>query len=142
MAAAVLDKDAFRALYPAEYFGQFAAKGLRPDRRSPGECRAATAVLNTIGSADASASCRLGDTFVTAGARLALATPQDTRPAEGSLEARVRLLSPSSSHLGYTFGRAKHVVFMVFVHDSRHGMLHADRFCGSWISWSPSHRSF
>lgn len=59
-----LDADAFRKLYPEDYFKSFLEDGIRPDGRVLGRARPTTIGLNTISSADGSALVKQGETTV------------------------------------------------------------------------------
>eukprot|EP00955_Chlamydomonas_euryale_P005241 56164-Chlamydomonas_euryale.AAC.7 len=61
---ASLDADAFRKLYPEDYFKSFLQDDLRPDGRVLGRARPTSIGINTITSADGSALVKQGDTMV------------------------------------------------------------------------------
>ena len=61
---ASLDADAFRRLYPDQYYARFLEDDIRPDGRTLGRSRATTIGLGTITSADGSALVKQGNTTV------------------------------------------------------------------------------
>jgi polyribonucleotide nucleotidyltransferase len=69
-AAHELHADAFRQLYPAQYYAGFLSKHLRPDGRQLSESRPTTIGVDTIKSADSSALVKTGSTTVVAGIKL------------------------------------------------------------------------
>ena len=54
-AASVQQSEAFRRLYPEEFYARFVAEGVRPDGRPLGRPRPVSIGLNSISTADASA---------------------------------------------------------------------------------------
>ena len=60
-----LGPDAYKRLYPAEFYRQFIINGMRPDGRSTG--RPVTIGVGAIESTTASALVKIGSTSVLAG---------------------------------------------------------------------------
>jgi exosome complex component RRP43 len=59
-----LDADAFRKLYPEQYFQRFLDDGIRPDGRTIGRSRATTIGIGTISSVEGSALVKQGNTTI------------------------------------------------------------------------------
>jgi len=88
-----LQADAFRRLFPEQYYAAFVADGLRPDGRPLHRCRPTTVGLGAVASADGSALVKLGSgTTVLAGLRLEVMRPEAGAPDAGSLALSVELL--------------------------------------------------
>ena len=62
-----LGPDAYKRLYPAEFYRQFIINGMRPDGRSFGTGRPVTIGVGAIESTTASALVKIGSTSVLAG---------------------------------------------------------------------------
>lgn len=62
-----LQADAFKRLYPDQYFQRFVEQGIRPDGRTLTVCRAASIGVHSVAQADGSALVKLGSTSVLAG---------------------------------------------------------------------------
>jgi exosome complex component RRP43 len=58
-AATDLQSEAFRRLYPEEFYAKFIAEGVRPDGRPLGRPRPVSIGLGSIGTADASAHVKV-----------------------------------------------------------------------------------
>lgn len=54
-----LQSEAFRRLYPEEFYAKFIAEGVRPDGRPLGRPRPVSIGLGSIGTADASAHVKV-----------------------------------------------------------------------------------
>eukprot|EP00727_Mastigamoeba_balamuthi_P012590 m51a1_g7954 hypothetical protein (286) ;mRNA; r:183489-184831 len=67
--------EAFRKVYPAEYYAKFLAQGVRPDGRPLMKTRKTTVSVGSITSAAGSAFVKLGNTSVVAGVRTELSPP-------------------------------------------------------------------
>jgi len=87
--AGQLDPDAFKKLYPENFYQKYIDNGIRPDGRAFGRARPTTIGLGAVETADASALVKIGSTTVLAGIKLeVLAVPHE--PAkEGQLEVMV-----------------------------------------------------
>jgi len=68
--AANLDPDAFKKLYPEEFYRNFIESGIRPDGRAFGRARPTTIGLGAVETADSSALVKVGSTTVLAGIKL------------------------------------------------------------------------
>ncbi|EFJ52499.1 hypothetical protein VOLCADRAFT_86657 [Volvox carteri f. nagariensis] len=91
-----VDADAFKRLYPDQYYDRFLAEGVRPDGRPLGRARAVTIGAGAITSADGSALVKIGRTTVLGGVRLEIIRPDETAPSQGQLALNVEL-APFSS---------------------------------------------
>lgn len=58
-ASAELQSEAFKRLYPEEFYAKFIAEGVRPDGRPLGRPRPVSIGLASIGTADASAHVKV-----------------------------------------------------------------------------------
>ena len=65
-----LGPDAFKKLYPEQYYERFLANGIRPDGRTFGRARPTTIGLEAVSTTDASALVKNGSTTVLAGIKL------------------------------------------------------------------------
>jgi hypothetical protein len=86
MAQDALEPDAFKKLYPDQYYARFVAEGLRPDGRPLARARPTTIALGAVSTADSSALVKIGSTTVMAGIKLearapACRTPQRQAPS-------------------------------------------------------------
>ena len=79
MAQDALEPDAFKKLYPDQYYARFVAEGLRPDGRPLARARPTTIALGAVSTADSSALVKIGSTTVMAGIKLEARAPP--RPA-------------------------------------------------------------
>lgn len=70
-----LGPDAFKKLYPEQYYKRFLANGVRPDGRAFGRARPTTIGLEAVSTADASALVKIGSTTVLAGIKLEVCQP-------------------------------------------------------------------
>lgn len=86
-----LQADAFKRLYPAQFFSRFADEGLRPDGRGLSTPRPVSIGLGTVGAADGSALVKIGSTAVLAGIRLEVAVPPDNAPDRGQIVTSAEL---------------------------------------------------
>lgn len=62
--------EAFKKLYPDQYYKKFLSQNTRPDGRSLIQTRPASVSLGVITSADSSALIKVGNTTVIAGIKL------------------------------------------------------------------------
>lgn len=94
-----LQADAFKKLYPREFFSKFIESGIRPDGRPVGRCRPTTVGLNVVSTADSSALVKIGSTTALAGVKLEVMPPKEDQPNQGQLVIQVEMTSlASSSH--------------------------------------------
>lgn len=70
-----LQAEAFKQLYPEQYYAKFINSDIRPDGRALGAARAATIGINPIGTADSSALVKIGETTAMAGVKLGVCLP-------------------------------------------------------------------
>lgn len=94
-----LQADAFKKLYPREFFSKFIESGIRPDGRPVGRSRATTIGLNVVSTADSSALVKIGSTTALAGLKVEVMPPKEDLPNQGQLAIQVEMTSlASSSH--------------------------------------------
>ncbi|DBA84869.1 hypothetical protein WJX77_007920 [Trebouxia sp. C0004] len=94
-----LQADAFKKLYPQEFFSKFIEDGIRPDGRPVGRCRPTTIGLDVVSTADSSALVKIGSTTALAGVKLEVMPPREDSPNQGQLVVQVEMTSlASSSH--------------------------------------------
>ncbi len=65
-----LQAEAFKRLYPNEYYAKFISKSLRPDGRPLGGARATTIGIHPLESTSSSALVKIGNTTAMAGIKL------------------------------------------------------------------------
>ena len=70
-----LGPDAYKKLYPAEFYRKFVENGIRPDGRSFGSGRPVTIGLKPIEGPSSSALVKIGSTSVLAGLTFEVHTP-------------------------------------------------------------------
>ena len=75
-----LQAEAFKQLYPEQYYAKFIASNLRPDGRSLDDARAATIGINPIGTAISSALVKIGETTAMAGIKLGVVLKSPLMP--------------------------------------------------------------
>eukprot|EP00897_Mesotaenium_endlicherianum_P000860 jgi/Mesen1/10775/ME000091S10295 len=80
-----LQVEAYKRLYPEEYFARFLVEGVRPDGRPLGRGRATSIGLGAVASADGSALVKIGNTAVLAGVKLEVFVPAPDAPDQGRL---------------------------------------------------------
>ncbi len=94
-----LQADAFKKLYPREFFAKFIEDGIRPDGRPLGRGRPTTIGLGVVSTADSSALVKIGSTTALAGVKLEVMPPREDLPSQGQLVVQVEMTSlASSSH--------------------------------------------
>ena len=93
-----LQADAFKRLYPKEFFSKFIESGIRPDGRPVGRCRPTTVGLNIVSTADSSALVKIGSTTALAGVKLEVMPPKEDLPNQGQLVIQVEMTSLASSN--------------------------------------------
>ncbi|KAK9836808.1 hypothetical protein WJX74_008486 [Apatococcus lobatus] len=91
-----LEADAFRKLYPHQFYANFLAKHTRPDGRALMQARPVSVTPNAVSSADSSATAKLGDSAAIAGVKLEVAVPAEESPDEGHLAVAVEMAPMSS----------------------------------------------
>ena len=98
-----LQADAFKKLYPKEFFSRFIEDGIRPDGRPIGRCRPTTIGLDVVSTADSSALVKIGSTTALAGVKLEVMPPKEDLPNLGQLVIQVEMTALASS--GHRPGR-------------------------------------
>ena len=93
-----LQADAFKKLYPREFFSKFVDDGIRPDGRPVGRCRPTTIGLDVVSTADSSALVKIGSTTALAGVKLEVMPPKEGVPDQGQLIVQVEMTSLASSN--------------------------------------------
>ena len=91
-----LQADAFKKLYPREFFAKFTDDGIRPDGRPVGRCRPTTIGLDVVSTADGSALVKIGSTTALAGVKLEVMRPTEDQPQQGKIEAHVEMSAMAS----------------------------------------------
>lgn len=81
----------FRTIHPVKYYRDFLAHELRPDGRSPEKTRSVTVNVNSICTADGSATVRIGNTTVVCGIKAELGKPRADEPERGFMVPNVEL---------------------------------------------------
>lgn len=89
--------DALARIDPRRYLEQFLVRGVRPDGRRLGRCRAAAVACGTVSSAASSAMARLGRTTVVCGVKMEVCTPEAVAPGNGRVEVAMVPPNPSAS---------------------------------------------
>lgn len=83
--------DAFKVLYPSQYFLQFFANSVRPDGRPLSRCRPTTVGFEAVSDSDASALVKIGSTTALATARIDVVYPAPSVPAVGAVRVSVNV---------------------------------------------------
>lgn len=84
-----LQADAFKRLYPEQYYDTFISQGIRTDGRVLTRARPVTIGLGAVTTADSSALVKIGSTTVMAGIRLEVFQPDDDKPDQGAIAIAV-----------------------------------------------------
>ncbi|GAQ79983.1 exosome complex component RRP43 [Klebsormidium nitens] len=82
-----LEAEAFKRIYPEEYFQRFLSEGTRPDGRPLGRARSTTIGFGAVSTADGSALVKIGSTTLLAGIKLEVMTPTAEAPDAGKIAA-------------------------------------------------------
>ena len=85
------EADAFKVLYPSQYFLQFFASGVRPDGRPLSRCRPTTVGFDAVSDADASALVKIGSTTALTTARIDVVYPTPSRPVPKAVRVSVHV---------------------------------------------------
>lgn len=80
-----VDVDAFRRLFPLQFYERHLTESIRPDGRPLGRARDTTIALGAVASADGSALAKIGSTTMLAAIKMEVMTPSMDSPDEGSL---------------------------------------------------------
>ncbi|KAK9811510.1 hypothetical protein WJX72_005082 [[Myrmecia] bisecta] len=86
-----LEADAFKKLYPDQFYARFIADGIRPDGRPLGRARTASIGLGAVSTADSSALVKFGNSTALAGIKLEIMVPKDDTPNQGQLSIAVEM---------------------------------------------------
>jgi exosome complex component RRP43 len=86
-----LQAEAFKRVYPEQYFAKFFDQGIRPDGRPFRVGRPLSIVLGVITTANASALVKIGSSTALAGVKCEISSPDPDRPDEGTLEVEVEM---------------------------------------------------
>ncbi|KAK9908249.1 hypothetical protein WJX75_004814 [Coccomyxa subellipsoidea] len=92
-----LQAEAFKRLYPNEYYAKFISKSLRPDGRPLGGARATTIGIHPLESTNSSALVKIGNTTAMAGMKLQHFAISSDQPVEGDLAVSVEMAAFASS---------------------------------------------
>lgn len=76
--------EAYRKIYPLEFYRHFLSQEVRPDKRSLFKSRKVKVTVGSISTADASAFVKVGHTSVIAGVIAEIGT----KPPQSAFEAR------------------------------------------------------
>ncbi|KAM1306562.1 hypothetical protein ACFX2H_008930 [Malus domestica] len=80
-----MDGDAFRRLFPLQFYESHFVKSTRPDDRSLTEARETSSALGAVASADGSALVKIGSTTMLAAIKMEVMTPPTESPDEGCI---------------------------------------------------------
>ncbi|MED6169561.1 hypothetical protein PIB30_022345 [Stylosanthes scabra] len=80
-----MEVDAFRRLFPLQYFERHLSEAIRPDGRPLGKARDTTVVLGAVASANGSALVKIGSTTMLSAIKMEVMTPSLESPDEGCL---------------------------------------------------------
>ncbi|KAK3248413.1 hypothetical protein CYMTET_42120 [Cymbomonas tetramitiformis] len=86
-----LDAEAYRKIYPAEFYKKFLDEKVRPDGRPLGRCRATSVAAGAVSKADGSALVKIGNTTMIAGVKLEIMRPTDDASDVGTVEVTVEM---------------------------------------------------
>ncbi|XP_041024537.1 exosome complex component RRP43 [Juglans microcarpa x Juglans regia] len=80
-----MEVDAFRRLFPLQFYERHLAESIRPDGRPLGRARDTTIALGAVASADGSALAKIGSTTMLAAVKMEVMTPSMESPDEGCI---------------------------------------------------------
>ncbi|KAG0465094.1 hypothetical protein HPP92_019258 [Vanilla planifolia] len=83
--AAEIEVEAYRRLFPLQYYERHLAESVRPDSRALNRARDTTVALGPVTCADGSALVKIGDTTMLAAIKLEVMIPTVESPDEGSV---------------------------------------------------------
>lgn len=86
-----LEAEAFKALYPHQYFARFFANGTRPDGRSLSRARATVIGFQAVSSADSSALVKIGSTTALCTLTLQVCNPTPYKDGDEGVEVVVEI---------------------------------------------------
>ncbi|TYK02487.1 exosome complex component RRP43 isoform X1 [Cucumis melo var. makuwa] len=80
-----MEVDAFRRLFPIQFYERHLAESIRPDGRALGKARDTTIALGPVSSANGSALAKIGSTTMLAAIKMEVMTPSVESPDEGCI---------------------------------------------------------
>ncbi|XP_038877146.1 exosome complex component RRP43 isoform X2 [Benincasa hispida] len=80
-----MEVDAFRRLFPIQFYERHLAESIRPDGRGLGKARDTTIALGPVSSANGSALAKIGSTTMLAAIKMEVMTPFIESPDEGCI---------------------------------------------------------
>uniref|UniRef100_A0A0A0KZP2 Ribosomal RNA-processing protein 43 n=1 Tax=Cucumis sativus TaxID=3659 RepID=A0A0A0KZP2_CUCSA len=80
-----MEVDAFRRLFPIQFYERHLTESIRPDGRSLGKARDTTIALGPVSSANGSALAKIGSTTMLAAIKMEVMTPSVESPDEGCI---------------------------------------------------------
>ncbi|GAB2267021.1 hypothetical protein Dimus_002006 [Dionaea muscipula] len=83
--SAEMEVDAYKRLFPLQFYEQCLAKSIRPDARQLQKARDATLALGAVASADGSALAKIGGTSMLAAIKMEVMTPAADLPDVGNI---------------------------------------------------------
>ncbi|KNA17234.1 hypothetical protein SOVF_082010 [Spinacia oleracea] len=83
--SADMEIDAFRRLFPVQFYERHFVKSLRPDARTLNSARDTSVALGAVSSANGSALVKIGCTTMLAAIKMEIMTPSTESPDEGNL---------------------------------------------------------
>ncbi|KAI3881170.1 hypothetical protein MKX03_002344 [Papaver bracteatum] len=96
VAAVDIEVDAFRRLFPFQYYERHLKESIRPDARPLGTSRTTFVTLGDVSSADGSASVKIGSTTMLAAIKMEVIIPSIDSPDEGCLAIEFHMPPVSS----------------------------------------------
>mmetsp|Transcript_5900 Transcript_5900/g.12031 ORF Transcript_5900/g.12031 Transcript_5900/m.12031 type:complete len:306 (-) Transcript_5900:399-1316(-) len=92
-----VDAQAFKKLYPENFYAQFLERSTRPDGRPLGRARPTSIGVGAVSTAEGSALVKIGSTTMIAGVKLEVMRPTLEAPDEGAFEVTVEMPPTCSS---------------------------------------------
>ncbi|GAB4843858.1 hypothetical protein Ancab_013820 [Ancistrocladus abbreviatus] len=83
--SAEMEVDAFRRLFPLQFYERHLSESIRPDARALQRARDTTLALGAVASADGSALAKIGSTTMLAAIKMEVMSPATELPDEGNL---------------------------------------------------------
>ncbi|KAG0600530.1 hypothetical protein M758_11G041500 [Ceratodon purpureus] len=84
-ATAAMEVEAFKRLYPLQFYERYLDQSVRPDGRPLNRARPTSVNLGAIPTAEGSALVKIGHTTMLAGVKLEVVVPSTTAPDQGQL---------------------------------------------------------
>ncbi|GLJ49824.1 hypothetical protein SUGI_1058450 [Cryptomeria japonica] len=94
-----MDVEAFRRLYPLQFYERYLNESVRPDARPLGKARPTELNLGVVRTADGSAMAKIGKTTMLAGVKLEVMTPAAEAPDEGCIVTDFQMPPICSPHV-------------------------------------------